>query len=202
MRRRCFFATLLIVAGAAVAVPSGAGAAVKQCLLTEATRIHTFKLNLDGDRAKERIDIYNFDAAATPVTLFQTCDPQGAIDRLVQRTTVTVSPGNRESGLRDAWVGDLNRDTRVEVAARDAISASAGEVLSLYRQTTRHGLRFGLLQRVTGDVVTLTRHPGASATITARLKANHARDNKAHTEHWSYSRTRGKWRCTRDCGGR
>lgn len=189
-----------LVAAGALAVPAGAGAA--PCLLTEATRIHTFSINLDRDATRERIDVFNFDAAAAPVTIFQVCDRRGRSYVRSQRTVVNESPGNRQSGLRQAWVGDLNRDGRVEIAVRDYLTPSAGEVLSLYRQAAAHGRTFRTLQRIAGDTTALTRHTRTPATITVRLKANHARDGRAHTERWAFSKARGKWVCKTDCGGR
>lgn len=189
------------VAVAALAMPSSGGAATP-CLLTEATRIQTFRINLDGDRALERIDVFNFDAAATPTTMFQVCDLRRGSYFRGQRTVVNESPGNRQSGLRQAWVGDLNRDQQVEIAVRDYLTASAGEVLSIYRQTARHARTFRVLQRIPGDRATLTRHSGSAATITVQLKANHARDGQAHSERWTFAKALGKWACTADCGGR
>lgn len=199
--RRLFAAPLLILGISATAFTTPSQAATP-CLLTEATRIHTFNLNLDGDRTLERIDVFNFDAAEAPTTIFQVCDRRrGSLVR-GQSTVVTQSPGNRESGLQQAWVGDLNRDQRTEIAVRDFLTPSAGEVLSVYRQKARHARTFGLLQRIPGDHVALTRHRRSAATITVRLKANHARDGQAHTERWRFSTTGRKWVCREDCGGR
>jgi hypothetical protein len=199
---RVVAATALTAALAALAMPSGASGASMPCLLTEATRINTFAVNLDADRAKERIDVYNFDAAGAPVTMFQVCDRRAGQFWLTQRRVVTESPGNRDSGLRAAWVGDLDRRGRVEIAVRDYISPSAGEVLSIFRQRTRTSRTFRPVQTIAGDQVTLRRRAGAPATITAVLRANHARDGRAHTERWTFRRATGMWACAVDCGGR
>jgi hypothetical protein len=199
---RAVAAAALAAALAALALPSGASGVALPCLLTEANRINTFAVNLDADRAKERIQVYNFDAAETPVTMFQVCDLRAGEYVLAQRRVVTESPGNRDSGLRAAWVGDLDRRGRVEIAIRDHISPSAGEVLSIFRQRTRTARTFRPVQTIAGDQVTLTRRAGAPATITAVLRANHARDGRAHTERWTFRRATGMWACAVDCGGR
>lgn len=202
IRRRPFptLAALAIAAGV-LGAPPGAGAAVP-CLLTEATRIHTFNVELDGDSTRERIDVFNLDATGAPMTLFQVCDRRGGDYARGQRTVVTTSPGDRTSGLRQAWAGDLDRDRRIEIAVRDHLTPSAGEVLSVYRQKARHARTFRLLQRISGDATSLTRHSRSPATITVSLKANHARDGRTHTERWRFSKSRRRWACRVDCGGR
>ena len=201
-RRKTFPALMaLAIAAAALAAPSGAGAGTP-CLLTEATRVHTFQVELDGDRTRERVDVFNLDATGAPTTVFQVCDRRSGSYVGEQRVVVNQSPGARESGLRQAWAGDLDHDGRVEIAVRDYLSPSAGEVLSIYRQKARHARKFRLLQRISGDATSLTRHRHSPATVTVGLKANHARDGRAHTERWRVSKTLGRWVCRSDCGGR
>jgi hypothetical protein len=193
----------LAAVGVALALAPAAGAAPMPCLLTEATRIDTTSVHLDRDKAKERIDVYNLDAAGAPVTQFQVCDRNRSGEFVrVQLVTVLQSPGSRESGLRDAWVGDLDRDDRIEIAVRDFLTPSAGEVLSIYRQKARYARTFARVQRIPGDQATLSRPPRVAAVITVLLQANHARDGKAHKERWTYSPDSQRWACTRDCGGR
>jgi hypothetical protein len=204
-RFRAAAPTLAAVAAAGVAafaLPAGASAVATPCLLSEATRINTFPVNLDADRGRERIDVYNFDAAGSPVTMFQVCDRRAGRFWLGQRRVVTESPGGPTSGLRAAWVGDLDRRGRVEIAIRDSITPSAGEVLSIFRQRTRTARTFAPVQTITGDRVTLTRRTGAPATVTVLLTANHARDGRAHSERWTFRRASGTWACAIDCGGR
>lgn len=202
MTTRAVAAGAIAAAIAALALPAGASAAAMPCLLTEATRINTFLVNLDADRAKERIDVYNFDAAGSPVTMFQVCDRRAGQFWLGQRRVVTESPGGPTSGLRAAWVGDLDRRGRVEIAIRDSITPSAGEVMSIFRQRTRTARTFAPVQTIAGDRVTLTRRAGAPAIITVFLRPNRSRDGQAHTERWTFRRASGTWACKIDCGGR
>lgn len=193
----------LAAAGAALAFAPAADAAAMPCLLTEATRITSTTLNLDRDKAKERIDIYNFDAAGAPVTQFQVCDRSQAGELVrAQLVTVNESPGDRESGLRASWVGDLDRAGRIEIAVRDYLTPSAGEVLSIYRQKAKNALTFVRVQRIPGDQAVLSRPRGSSAVVTVLLKANHASDGRAHKERWTYRAASRKWACATDCGGR
>lgn len=198
---RALLATVTAATIAALAVAPAADAAMP-CLLTEATRIKTTRVNLDKDRSPETISVYNLDATGAPVSMFQVCDT--VKDELVQiqRVTVNESPGARDSGLRGSWVGRLSHGTRVEIAVRDYFSPSAGEVLSIYRQNSRYSRTFKLVQRIPGDVTILTRVKDDAAVVRVQLKANHARDGKAHAERWTYDAGTAKWACTSDCGGR
>ena len=200
--KRCFL--LAVAAGATLlagASASVARAAPLPCQVPETDRHHVFKINLDRDRAKELVDVFNFDAAATPISSFMICKTIGGQLVRVQSQTITTSPGARSSGLVDAWAGDLNRDGRVEIAARDFLTPSAGEVLTIYRQSSPFSLRFRKLQSVPGDTVKLQPHRGAPATIAVMLKANHAADGRQHLATWRWSARAGRWTCRADCGG-
>ncbi len=187
-----------------VGAPTPAGAAGLPCQVAETNRHQVTPLNLDGDPAKETVDVFNVDGAESPLTEVMVCDAKGG--ELV-RTTLRViwgpSPGNRESGLREAWVGDLDRsDGRVEVAARHFVTPSVGEELVLVRQRAKHSHAFKKLQTIAGDTVTMTRSPGKSAFVTADLTATHSPDGAAHSERWTYVKSKGRWVCSKDCFGR
>jgi len=189
------------------ALPAGAGGvtartAALPCQVPETDRHHVFRVNLDGDRARERIDVFNFDAAVTPATGVMVCDSAHGRWARVQLTYVFTSPGARTSGLVHAWAGDLNRDGRVEVAARNFITPSAGESLVVLRQRARHSRIFRRLQVIAADQVVLHPQPHSAATVTGVIKANHARDNRRHVERLAWSARSDQWRCIRDCGGR
>jgi hypothetical protein len=177
-------------------------AAALPCQVPETNRHHIFNVKLDRDRDLERIDVFNFDAAPTPVTGFMVCDRRGG--RLVrdQLKYVFTSPGSRLSGLREAWVGDLNRDGRFEIAIRDFITPSAGEQLTIMRQIARYARRFAHLQTIAGDRVALHPSPRGRATISVFLKATHTRDGHEHTERWTWSPRRDLWVCSLQCGFR
>lgn len=180
------------------------GAAALPCQVPETDRHKITKINLDGDRAKELVDVFNFDGAESPVTELMVCNSvKGEFVRATLKPIWGPSPGSRESGLRAAWAGDLDRvDGRVEVAARNFISPSAGEELVILRQSRTRPLRFARLQTIAADTVTMARPRGRAGYVTASLKANHSADGKVHTEIWTYRRAGGRWACARDCGGR
>lgn len=197
--------SLVALLAAVTAVPAvPAGAAALPCQVPETDRHKITKINLDGDRAKELVDVFNFDGAESPVTELMVCNSvHGEFVRASLKPIWGPSPGSRESGLRAAWVGNLDRaGRRVEVAARNVISPSAGEELVILRQSRTIPLRFGRLQTIAADTVTLTRPPGRAAYVTAALKANHSGDGKAHAEIWTYRPARGRWVCATDCAGR
>ena len=177
-------------------------AAPMPCQVPETDRHHIFNVDLDRDRQLERIDVFNFDGGGSPMTGFMVCDRVGG--RLVrgQLKYTFTSPGARDSGLRQAWVGDFNRDGRYEIVIRDFITPSAGELLTILRQRSRVARTFVLLQRIPGDRVAL--HPSAHgrATISVFLKATHTRDGRTHTERWTWSTQRGRWACSSQCGFR
>ena len=193
----------ILTALAVTAFPAGARAALP-CQVPETDRHHITMINLDGAGAKELVDVFNFDAAATPATELMVCKTvDGALVRASIKAIWGPSPGNRQSGLRDAWVGDLDRtDGRVEAAASNYVSPSAGEELVILRQSARHSLTFSRLQTISADTVTMTRPAGKAAYVTAFVKANHSPDQKSHSERWTYSAARGRWVCTTDCFGR
>lgn len=195
---------LALAAIAAVLAPAAANAASLPCQVPETDRHHVVRINLDGTSAKELVDVFNFDAAATPVTELMVCKSvRGSLRRASLRVVWGPSPGNRQSGLRAAWVGNLDRsDGRIEVAARNSITASAGENLVILRQARTHGLTFSRLQTIEADSVTMTRPSGRPAFVTAFVKATHSIDGKAHSERWTYSAARGRWVCSADCLGR
>ena len=193
---------LLAVTSVSPSAVRGAGSsAVAPCVAPESNRQHPFRIDLNGDGRKELILVYNLDAAGSPVSMFMVCKRVDGDWVRVQRQTILQSPGARSSGLVEAWAGDLNKDRRVEIAARDFVTPSAGEVLSIYRQTRIHSLRFAKLQTIGGDQVTLHPHTGAAATVTVLLKANHSVDGRRHLQTWRWSRTADRWRCRSDCRG-
>lgn len=177
-------------------------AAGMPCQVPETDRHHIFNVNLDGDPNRERIDVFNFDGGGGAMTGFMVCDRVGG--RLVrgQLEYTFTSPGARDSGLRQAWVGDFSRDGRYEIAIRDFITPSAGEQLTILRQKSRSARTFAHLQVIAGDRVAL--HPSARgrATISVFLKATHTSDGREHTERWTWSAQRGRWACSSQCGFR
>lgn len=194
----------LLATGFLTVVPraSVVAAAALPCQVPETDRHHLFSVNLDGDSAKERIDVFNADAASTPLTGLMVCDRVSGKWVRGQLKYIFTSPGARDSGLRGAWAGDLNHDGRIEVAARESITPSAGEVLQVLRQSRHNARTFKPLQSITGDVVTLQTHAGSPATVTVLIKAGHAADGRQHSERWTWSKSAGRWKCTRDCLGR
>jgi hypothetical protein len=176
-------------------------AGAQPCQVAAANRHHVFRLNLDRDGDRERIDVFNSTRALTPVTGFMVCDRRGRHFVRTQLKYIFTSPGASTSGLVQAWAGDLNRDRRTELAIRDFITPSAGELLTVLRQRARHALSFSVLQTLGGDIVGVHRSPNAPATITVTIRANHAIDGRAHTERWSWSGQQQRWVCTADCQG-
>ncbi len=179
-----------------------AQAAGTPCQVPETNRHHVFSIKLDRDRAREVIDVFNFDGGGSAMTGFMVCDRVGGQLVRGQLKYVFTSPGSRESGLRQAWVGDFNRDGRFEIVIRDLITPSAGEQLTILRQKARYARVFVNLQVIAGDRVEL--HPSAHgrATISVFLKATHTRDSRAHTERWVWSKQQDRWVCNSQCGFR
>ena len=192
-------------AGAAFAVGPSSGVASAEPLpsqLAETDRNHMRRVNLDRDEKRERVDVFNFAGAGAPVSGLMVCNRAGGEWRRVQVKRIVESPGSPDSGLHAAWVGDLNNDGRVEVAARDFLTPSAGEVLTILRQRTRFAKRFRKLQSVAGDVAEVVRHANAPETLSVVLYAHHATDGRRHDETWRWSEPTDQWICVRDCGGR
>ena len=164
------------------------------------TRVHTFGLNLDRDKALERIQVYNVNkgAMSSPTTYFSVADRRNNRWVNVQLVQVSQSPGSSESGLAQAWVRDLNRDGRAEIAVRDFVTPSVGEVLSIYRQRTARSLQFSKLQTIVGDQITIA---GGKAPVGWKvlIKANHGPDGLTHHEVWRWKPGPKRWLCTTDC---
>ncbi len=202
------FATSAILTAAVVllALPvAAAPAATLPCLLAETSRHQTTAIDLTGDGVRETVDVFNWDQAGpTPETGLMVCRRRGGgLVRVGVQTIWGPGPGSADSGLRRAWTGDLDRsDGRVEVAARNLVTASAGEELVIVRQRARHGLRFRRLQLIAGDTVVVSRPRTGPAVVVATVKAVHAVDGRAHTERWRYSRSLERWACASDCDGR
>ena len=163
-------------------------------------RLHNFKLNLDGDRALERVQVYDVRQGAmlTPTTYFRVGDRRKGTFANVQLQRVFQSPGSSESGLAQAWVRDLDGDSLVEIAIRDFATPSVGEVFSIYRQRTAHSLRFSKLQTIVGDQIVIASRK-APVTWNVLIKANHSPDGSEHHELWSWVSTQKKWLCKTDC---
>ena len=163
-------------------------------------RLHTFKLNLDGDAARERVQVYDIRQGTlmTPTTYFRVGDRHKAAWANIQLLRVFQSPGSSESGLVQAWVRDLNGDSRAEIAVRDYATASVGETLTLYRQRAAHSLRFSKLQTIVGDQILIARR-NAPATWNVLIRANHAPDGRDHHELWRWVLAKKKWVCGADC---
>jgi hypothetical protein len=163
-------------------------------------RAHTFKLNLDRDPARERVQVYDLHVGplSTPVTYFRVSDRRKGAWVSVQLKLVFQSPGSSESGLVQAWLRDLNSDKRVEIAVRDYATPSVGEALTIYRQKKARSLRFLQLQRIVGDKIVMTSHkPPVEWKVS--IKANHAPDGRDHYELWQWDSAGNRWRCTADC---
>jgi hypothetical protein len=184
----------------ALLVLPSSGLGNSQVPLPTLYRLHSFKLNLDRDRALERVQIYDLrqGAMSTPTTYFRVDDRRNGMFVYLQPQRVFESPGSSESGLRQAWVRDLNGDSRVEIAVRDYATPSFGEVLTIYRQKKAHSLRFSKLQTIVGDQIVIARRK-APATWNVLIKANHAPDSRDRHELWRWVSAQKKWLCKTDC---
>jgi hypothetical protein len=162
--------------------------------------MHTFKLNLDRDAARERVQVYDLRQGAmmTPTTYFRVGDRRSGTFVNVQLQQVFLSPGSSESGLVQAWVRDLNGDKRAEIAVRDYATPSVGETLTVYRQRKPNSLRFSKLQTIVGDQILIARR-SAPATWNVLIRANHAPDGRDHHELWRWALAQKKWLCKTDC---
>jgi hypothetical protein len=167
-----------------------------------ADRVTYHARDLDRDRLKERVLVYNLptgDPIKVATTWFDVWNRRAGAWRLAQRMRILVSPGASNSGLRKAWVGDLNRDGKVELVTRNAISPSFGQLLPVLRQAGPNSLRFKRLQVLGGDAVGVWRSPGRPAILTVYRRENHSSDNMEHSERWKWSARRGRWTCRVDC---
>jgi len=166
-------------------------------------RLHSFKLNLDHDPALERVQVYDIRQGAlmTPTTYFRVGDRRKSTWVNAQLVQVFQSPGSSESGLVQAWVRDLNGDSRAEIAVRDYSTPSVGEVLTIYRQSTARSLRLSKVQTIAGDQILIARRK-APVTWNVLIKANHAPDNREHHELWRWASAEKKWLCNTDCAPR
>jgi hypothetical protein len=163
-------------------------------------RLHTFKLNLDRDRKKERVQVYDIHRGemSSPVTYFRVLDRRHGTFVSVQLRLVFESPGSSDSGLVQAWVRNLNKDSRKEIAVRDYATASVGETLTIYRQRKARSLRFSKLQTIVGDQIVIGKRR-APATWKVLIKANHAPDGRDHHELWRWASAKKRWLCKTDC---
>jgi len=201
MRRIAPAVAALALIGLLAVCGSGLGSS-RTTPLPQKTRVHTYKLDLDADSALERIQVYNVSQGemASPTTYFAVADRRKG--KLVQVQLVRVygpSPGSSESGLASAWAGDLNGDGRIELAVRDFVTPSVGELLSIYRQKTTSSLQFGALQRVAGDRTVVKRIASAAAELRVTIKENHSPDGRAHNEVWRWDSAQARWACQDDC---
>lgn len=189
-----------VVAGVVVLVAGAlALAAGKPAPPPGSNRIESFRPNLDPDRDKERVFVYNRADQDQPVSYFEVWDRGRNGWKRGQRRLVTLSPGSPESGLAKAWVGDLNRDGRMEIAVRDRITPSAGEALSIFRQKSEGSRKFRPLQGVGGDRVGVKTRKRKPAYLKVTLMSNHSPDGREHHEIWKWSSRSGQWRCRTDC---
>ncbi|MGD0272779.1 MAG: hypothetical protein ABSB96_03510 [Gaiellaceae bacterium] len=199
MSRNAALVSVALLLSAPLVLPSS-GLGNLQVPLPTLYRMHTFKPNLDGDPALERVQVYDLHqgAMSTPTTYFRVSDRRKGAFVYVQLVQVFQSPGSSESGLEQAWVRDLNHDGRVEIAVRDYATPSVGETLTLFRQKKAHSLSFSKLQAVVGDQIVIA---GSKAPVAWNvfIKANHAPDSRDHHEVWSWSTAQKKWFCTTDC---
>jgi hypothetical protein len=166
-------------------------------------RLHTFKLNLDRDSARERVQVYDIRQGSlmTPTTYFRVGDLRKGAWVNVQLIQVFQSPGSSESGLMKTWVRDLNGDSRVEIAVRDFATPSAGETLNIYRQKKANSLSLAKRQTIVGDQIGIA---GSAAPVGWKvlIKANHSPDGAEHHELWSWASAQKKWLCETDCVAR
>lgn len=164
-----------------------------------ASRVEAFKPDLNGDGVKERVLVYNRPKEGLPATYFEVWKHKRGVWKRGQRKLVNQSAGSADSGLVKAWTKDLNRDGRFEIATRDFITPSVGEVLSVFRQKSEGSIKFTGLQTVGGDQVVVKPRKGKTALIKDSLKSNHSPDNIEHHEVWKWSKSADQWNCTKDC---
>ena len=162
-------------------------------------RLISFSKNLDRDRVRERVLVYNLPTGLLASTWFDVWNRTRKGWSRVQRTRILLSPGASSSGLRKAWLGDLNRDGRAELAVRNSITGSVGQTLTVLRQRSRRVPRFNRLQDLGGDWVGLRRIKAGPAVVLIYRRSNHSSDNREHNERWRWSQRKYQWACVFDC---
>ncbi|HEY5478901.1 MAG TPA: hypothetical protein VIJ84_04735 [Gaiellaceae bacterium] len=199
MSRNAALASVALLFSILLVLPSS-GLSSSQVPLPTLYRMHTFKLNLDRDAAREQVQVYDLRQGAmmTPTTYFRVGDRRSGTLVNIQLQQVFLSPGSSESGLVQAWVRDLNGDNRAEIAVRDYATPSVGETLTVYRQRKPNSLRFSKLQTIAGDQILIARR-NAPATWNVLIRANHAPDGRDHHELWRWAPAQKKWVCGADC---
>ncbi len=197
--RKVPLALVALLLSAPLFLPS-AGLGSSQVPLPTLYRLHTFKLNLDRDVARERVQVYDIRQGSlmTPLTYFRVGDLRKGVWVNVQLVRVFQSPGSSESGLVKAWVRDLNGDKRTEIAVRDFATPSVGETLNIYRQAKAKSLRFSKRQTIVGDQIVIA---GSRAPVgwKVMIKAKNAPDSRDHHELWRWVSAQKKWVCKTDC---
>lgn len=197
--RKVPLALLALLLFAPLTSPS-AGLGSAQVPLPTLYRLHTYKLKLDRDPARERVQVYDLRQGSlmTPTTYFRVADRRKGAWVNIQLVQVFQSPGSSESGLMQAWARDLNGDSRAEIAVRDFATASVGETLNIYRQRKANSLRFAKRQTIVGDQIVISKR-AAPVTWKVLIKANHSPDGLEHHELWSWVSAPKKWVCKADC---
>ena len=202
MPRKTALALIALLVSAPLVIPSS-GLGSSRVPLPTLYRLHTFKLNLDSDAAKERVQVYDIRQGTlmTPSTYFRVGDVRKGVWVNLQLVQVFQSPGSSESGLMKAWVRDLNGDSRVEIAVRDYATPSVGEALNIYRQKNVRSLSFVKRQTIVGDQFAIA---GSTAPVGWKvlIKANHSPDGAEHHELWGWVSAQKKWVCSTDCVAR
>ena len=199
MSRKVPLALVALLVFAPLVLPSS-GLGGSRVPLPTLYRLHTFKLKLDRDPARERVQVYDIREGSlmTPSTYFRVGDLRKGVWVNVQLVRVFQSPGSSESGLVKAWARDLNGDKRVEIAVRDFATPSVGETLNIYRQAKAKSLRFSKRQTIAGDQIVIA---GSRAPVGWKvlIKANHSPDGREHHELWRWVSATKKWACKTDC---
>lgn len=193
MPRKAILAAVALLISVPLIAPS-LGLGSSRVPLPTLYRLKTFKLKLDRDLARERVQVYDIREGSllTPSTYFRVGDKRKGVWVNVQLVKVFQSPGSSESGLVQAWARDLNGDKRAEIAVRDYATPSVGETLTIYRQKTAKSLSFRKLQTIVGDRIVIDKTT-APVTWTVVIKANHSADGQEHYQAWSWSSAQKKW---------
>jgi hypothetical protein len=192
--------SVALLFSALLVLPSSGLGSSQLVPLPKLYRLHSFKLNLDRDRALERVQVYDIRQGSlmTPTTYFRVGDRRKGAWVNVKLARVFQSPGSSESGLMQAWLRDLNGDKRVEIAVRDFATPSVGETLNIYRQAKVKSLRFAKRQTIVGDKILIAKRK-APVTWKVTIKANHSPDGREHHELWGWVPAQKKWACNTDC---